>query len=74
MYCLSDEGLFQVVDLKVIRERTHIPLETTWTCKDFCKKLLECDPCCMFTGVDKEDGIGMHIIPHRQNSEVHSEI
>jgi hypothetical protein len=75
MMCnLSNEDLAKAIDLEVIKGRTHEASETTQTREDFRRKLLERDPCCVWTGVDKEDGIGMHIIPHRRGSEVRSTI
>jgi hypothetical protein len=70
----SNEDLCHAIDLEVIRERTHVASGTTRTWEGFRQKLLQRDPCCVWTGVSSEDSVGMHIIPHRQGSEVCSTI
>lgn len=73
---LVDQGVYQynfpddqdvlahAVDLEVVKQRTHVPSETTRTHEDFRTKLLERDSCCVWTGFSK--ATGMHIILHRR--------
>jgi hypothetical protein len=70
MYILSDEDFAHAVDLEVIKQRMHIDLETTRTWEDFHQKLLEHNPYCVWTESKKNHAVVMHIIPHRQGTEV----
>ena len=64
------KDLTRTVDLEVIKERTHVPSETTRTHEDFCTELLKRDIRCVFTGVSPEEGDGIHIIPYKRGTEV----
>ena len=68
----NDSDLTTAVDLEVIKERTHVPSETTRTREDFRKELLKRDARCAFTGVSAEEGDGMRIIPYKRGTEVRS--
>ena len=69
---LLNEDFACVVDLEVIKTRTNVPSATTQRDSDFIKLLLRRDVCCVWTGIDGEIGEALHIIPHRQGSEVSS--
>ena len=67
---LTLQDVMQAVDLEVIKMRTQVPSETTRTREDFHTKLLERDVFCVWTGLDKSFGSGLHIIPFGRGSEV----
>ena len=67
------EVFIHAVDQEVIRDRSQVA-STTSTQEDFCEKLQERDPFCVWSGVSPGHCIGMHIIPHGRGSEVHSTI
>ena len=56
------------VDLEVVRQRTHVPSESTGTREAFRQELAERDgEGCVWTGLSP--GVGMHIIPYRRGDE-----
>ena len=69
---LFNEDLSKAVDLEVIKDRSNVPSETTDTRNDFRNELLKRDVSCVFTGIAKKYGSGMHIIPYARGSEVGS--
>jgi hypothetical protein len=71
---LSNEDLTRVVDLEVIKIRTDVPSESTQTRDEFNTNLLERDIYCVWTGVEPDEGAGLHIIPYERGSEVRSTI
>ncbi|KIL57679.1 hypothetical protein M378DRAFT_87561 [Amanita muscaria Koide BX008] len=59
--------LVHAVDLEVIKLRTDVPSESTQTRDEFCNNLLERDVCCVWTGVGRAFGTGLHIVPYKQD-------
>jgi hypothetical protein len=60
------------VGLEVIKIRTNVPSESAQTREEFRIKLLERDTSCVWTGAAPRLGVGLHIIPYKQGSEVSS--
>jgi hypothetical protein len=65
----GENDLAYAIDLRVIKQRSQVPSETTGTREDFRTKLLERDGRCVWTGVSRS-GSSMHIIPFRGGDEV----
>lgn len=73
-YYLFDQDLSHAVDLEVIEQRTNVPSETTNTRVHFRDELLKRDICCVWTGIEAEYSVGMHIIPFKRGSDVRSTV